>query len=83
MIQADELRAILDWADAFDRAHAAGKPVVAYKLGRSALGERLARSHTGALAGSDVAFESDFAGIVGHIKCVMRLQRRLINIPNH
>ena len=39
-------------------AHAAGKPVVAYKLGRSALGEALARSHTGALAGSDAALDA-------------------------
>jgi acyl-CoA synthetase (NDP forming) len=47
-------------------AHAAGKPVVAYKLGRSALGERLARSHTGALAGSDRAVDAFFrdCGIV-------------------
>ena len=47
-------------------AHAAGKPVVAYKLGRSALGERLARSHTGALAGSDAAVDAFFrdCGIV-------------------
>jgi len=47
-------------------AHAAGKPVVAYKLGRSALGERLARSHTGALAGSDAAMDAFFrdCGIV-------------------
>ena len=47
-------------------AHAAGKPVVAYKLGRSALGERLARSHTGALAGSDAAMGAFFrdCGIV-------------------
>ena len=42
------------------RAHAAGKPVVAYKLGRSALGKRLARSHTGALAGSDAALDAYF-----------------------
>jgi acyl-CoA synthetase (NDP forming) len=41
-------------------AHAAGKPVVAYKLGRSALGEALARSHTGALAGSDAALDAYF-----------------------
>ena len=47
-------------AAAARRAHAAGKPVVAYKLGRSALGERLARSHTGALAGSDAALEAYF-----------------------
>jgi acyl-CoA synthetase (NDP forming) len=47
-------------------AHAAGKAVVAYKLGRSALGEQLARSHTGALAGSDAALDAYFraAGIV-------------------
>jgi acyl-CoA synthetase (NDP forming) len=47
-------------------AHAAGKPVVAYKLGRSALGEALARSHTGALAGSDAALDAYFrdCGIV-------------------
>jgi len=47
-------------------AHAAGKPVVAYKLGRSALGARLARSHTGALAGEDAALDAYFraCGIV-------------------
>jgi acetate---CoA ligase (ADP-forming) len=47
-------------------AHAAGKPVVAYKLGRSALGVRLARSHTGAMAGSDAAVDAFFrdCGIV-------------------
>ncbi|HEX6296182.1 MAG TPA: acetate--CoA ligase family protein [Burkholderiales bacterium] len=42
------------------KAHAAGKPVVAYKLGRSAAGEALARSHTGALAGSDSALDAFF-----------------------
>jgi len=41
-------------------AHAAGKPVVAYKLGRSRLGEALAHSHTGALAGSDAAVDAYF-----------------------
>jgi acyl-CoA synthetase (NDP forming) len=41
-------------------AHAAGKPVVAYKLGRSKLGGRLARSHTGALAGEDAALDAYF-----------------------
>jgi acyl-CoA synthetase (NDP forming) len=41
-------------------AHAAGKPVIAYKLGRSVLGERLARSHTGALAGEDRALDAYF-----------------------
>lgn len=41
-------------------AHAAGKPVVAYKLGRSSLGQSLARSHTGALAGTDAALDAYF-----------------------
>lgn len=47
-------------------AHAAGKPVIAYKLGRSSLGARLARSHTGALAGEDAALDAYFrdCGIV-------------------
>jgi acyl-CoA synthetase (NDP forming) len=47
-------------ADAARKAHAAGKPVVAYKLGRSAQGEALARSHTGALAGNDKALDAFF-----------------------
>ena len=47
-------------------AHAAGKPIVAYKLGRSRLGEALARTHTGALAGTDKALDAFFrdCGIV-------------------
>jgi len=53
-------------AGAARRAHAAGKPVVAYKLGRSRLGAALARSHTGALAGEDPALDAFFrdCGIV-------------------
>jgi acyl-CoA synthetase (NDP forming) len=47
-------------AAAARKAHAAGKPIVAYKLGRSGLGEQLARSHTGALAGSDRAIDAYF-----------------------
>ncbi len=47
-------------ADAARRAHRAGKPVVVYKLGRSALGAALARSHTGALAGTDAALGAYF-----------------------
>jgi len=48
------------------KAHAARKPVVAYKLGRSQLGAALARSHTGALAGEDAALDAYFrdCGIV-------------------
>ena len=53
-------------AAAARKAHSAAKPIVAYKLGRSALGEQLARSHTGALAGTDVALDAFFrdCGIV-------------------
>jgi acyl-CoA synthetase (NDP forming) len=53
-------------AAAARRAHAAGKPIAAYKLGRSALGEAAARSHTGALAGTDAALDAYFrdCGIV-------------------
>ena len=40
-------------AQAVRRAHAAGKPVVAYKLGRSEVARELAASHTGAMTGSD------------------------------
>lgn len=35
------------------RAYAAGKPMIAYKLGRSAVGQRVAQTHTGALTGPD------------------------------
>lgn len=45
-------------AHAARRAHAAGKPVVAYKLGRSDIGQELAKSHTGAIAGSDATFDA-------------------------
>jgi acyl-CoA synthetase (NDP forming) len=47
-------------------ARNAGKPIVAYKLGRSALGVQAALSHTGALAGTDAALDAYFrdCGIV-------------------
>lgn len=45
-------------ARAARRAHAAGKPMIAYKLGRSAVGQELAKSHTGAIAGSDATFDA-------------------------
>ena len=47
---------------AFARAaHAAGKPVVVYKLGRSEAGRTATLSHTGALVGPDEAVEAFFA----------------------
>ena len=49
--------------EAARRAHAAGKPIVAYKLGRSEAGAALATTHTGAMAGSDAAADAFFRAI--------------------
>jgi acetyltransferase len=43
------------------RAAARTKPVVAVKAGRHAAGKKAAASHTGALAGSDAAYEAAFS----------------------
>jgi acetate---CoA ligase (ADP-forming) len=42
-------------------AAAQGKPVVAVKIGRSAAGERAARSHTASMAGWNAAYDAAFA----------------------
>jgi acyl-CoA synthetase (NDP forming) len=47
-------------ARAARRAFAAGKPVVVYKLGRSAVGAELASSHTGAMTGADDTADAFF-----------------------
>src|SRR5215469_1272709 len=52
---ADRLRAFAQ------RAAAAGKPILAYKLGRSAQARELAVTHTGALAGEDDVADAFFA----------------------
>jgi acyl-CoA synthetase (NDP forming) len=49
--------------EAARRAHAAGKPIVVYKLGRSEAAAQLATTHTGALAGSDAAADAFFHAI--------------------
>ncbi len=41
-------------------AHDAGKPVIAYKLGRSAVGQQLAVAHTGALLSEDSVVDAFF-----------------------
>jgi acyl-CoA synthetase (NDP forming) len=68
LVDDDQTRAILLFletvrdaerlARAARRAFDAGKPVIAYKLGRSPAGVELARSHTGALAGDDRAVDA-------------------------
>lgn len=40
------------------RAFAAGKPIIAYRLGRSAAGRALAATHTGAIAGADKVIDA-------------------------
>jgi acyl-CoA synthetase (NDP forming) len=45
------------------RAFAAGKPVIAFRVGRSQVGETLAASHTGALVGSGAAVDAFLADI--------------------
>jgi acyl-CoA synthetase (NDP forming) len=40
-------------AEAARRAYALGKPVIAFKLGRSGVGRQVATSHTGAMTGPD------------------------------
>lgn len=47
-------------ARAARRAFDAGKPVIAYKLGRSKAGQAVALSHSGALAGEDKAVDAFF-----------------------
>ncbi len=47
-------------AHAARRAYAAGKRVIVYKLGRSEVGQDLAASHTGAMAGSDEMADAFF-----------------------
>jgi len=47
-------------AHAARRAFAAGKPVIVYKLGRSKVGQQVAASHTGAIAGADAVADAFF-----------------------
>jgi len=60
-------------------ARLAGKPLIVYKLGKSELGQELAKSHTGALAGSDAAFNA----FIKHIG-IARVDyfETLIEVPN-
>ncbi|GER22279.1 acetyl-CoA synthetase [Zafaria cholistanensis] len=54
----EELRDVPAFTAAVAKAHRAGKPVLALKVGRSEAGARSSLSHTGALAGSYRVFRS-------------------------
>ncbi|MCW8084961.1 acetate--CoA ligase family protein [Sabulicella glaciei] len=60
MLFLEAIRAPEAFAEAAAKAHARGKPIIAFKLGRSEYGAELAASHTGALAGSDAAVDAFF-----------------------
>jgi acyl-CoA synthetase (NDP forming) len=56
----ESVRQPAEFARAARRALAAGKPVVALKVGRSALARHTAQAHTGALAGDDGVIDAVF-----------------------
>jgi len=56
----EALRDTATLAEAARKAFAVGKPVIAYKLGRSQAGQAVALSHSGALAGEDKAVDAFF-----------------------
>jgi len=56
----ETIRDPVSLARAAREAFAAGKVVIAYKLGRSALGRRVAASHTGAMVGADELAQAFF-----------------------
>jgi acyl-CoA synthetase (NDP forming) len=60
------------------RACAAGKPVVAYKLGRSSLGQRLAATHSGAMTGESEVADAFFRA---HGMVRVNLFETLLEIP--
>jgi acetyl-CoA synthetase len=56
------------FAQAADKARAAGKPIAVVKAGRTEAAVRTAHSHTGALAGSDAVFDA-FCRQAGLARC--------------
>jgi acyl-CoA synthetase (NDP forming) len=63
---------------AAEKARVAGKPIVAFKVGRSDAGARSAVSHTGAMAGSDAVYDALFKQL--HIARAERFSD-LIDLP--
>ena len=60
-VYAEGIRDARSFLDALATAHAASKPVVLMKTGRSALGSSVAQSHTSAIAGNDKVFNAVLA----------------------
>lgn len=56
----ETLRDVPRFHRAADAALSAGKPIVVLKIGRTAMGARVAASHTGALTGSDAVYDAIF-----------------------
>lgn len=61
MAYAEAVRDVGSFIAALEAAHAARKPVILQKVGRSALGQKAAMSHTAALAGDDRVFDAMLA----------------------
>ncbi|TFV39965.1 CoA-binding protein [Bradyrhizobium frederickii] len=74
----EAIRNPLRFREAVLRARRAGKPVVAFKIGRSEAGAQAAVSHTGALAGSDRMYDALFRQL-GVIRA--RTFEDLLDIP--
>jgi len=62
------MRDAAHFAEAVARARAAGKPIALVKTGRTAASTEAVRTHTGALAGADVAFDA-FCAQAGVARC--------------
>jgi acyl-CoA synthetase (NDP forming) len=58
MAYAESIRDVDTFIHALEAAHRAHKPVILQKVGRSALGQQAAMSHTASLAGDDKVFKA-------------------------
>ncbi|WP_226502211.1 acetate--CoA ligase family protein [Pseudomonas sp. MWU16-30317] len=58
MAYAESIRDVDSFIHALEAAHRARKPVILQKVGRSALGQQAAMSHTASLAGDDKVFKA-------------------------
>ncbi|MBR0699080.1 acetate--CoA ligase family protein [Bradyrhizobium diazoefficiens] len=74
----EAIRNPLRFREAVLKARRAGKPIVAFKIGRSEAGAQAAVSHTGALAGSDRMYDALFRQL-GVIRA--RTFEDLLDIP--